>query len=773
MTTHAHLVLVGGGHSHVQVLRRLAMNRRDGKSLHPELAAEHLDVTLVVDDPVAVYSGMVPGYVAGQYQRHELEIDVVPLARMAGVEPILHAASGIDPENKRVLLEGRPPLGYDIVSFDIGSTVAGLELPGVRDYALSSRPISTLVDRVHDAAADCQAAEPRVLVVGAGAGGVELAFTLQTRLRAQGMEPVVTLLHAGDEILPGAARSLVRRARKAASRRNIEILTRRRVQRVLGEEQRAKAVELDDGTEIPADLVVWVTGATAHPSFDPGTLPTDDRGFLSTEPTLQVEGQRDVFAVGDCATIRSTPNPKAGVYAVRQGPVLTDNLGRHLLGRSLKTYRPQSDFLALLNLGDGTAIGSKWATAFEGQWVMRLKDRIDRKFMERFQVLEPASVQLASGFRAMAEAMDAETMQCGGCAAKLEQTALERALSRLQSELPDRRSGQIDGDREIGHDVATASALVGMHQATDVGIWRTPRGDRVVRSVDAFRAFTNDPWLVGGVAALNALSDLWAAGARPAFVLALVGLPMDRPVAHGEETLFQVLAGARQVLDEAGVELLGGHTTLAQELWVGFSVDGLDERSDDQPSPAALEPGDQLVLTKPLGTGVALHAHMLGRLPGPQYASVVEHLRLSNQNASGIAAECGASAVTDVTGFGLLGHLLEMLRPAGTGIRAVLRVDELATVPGALDALEAGIRSTAHPANAQRLSEVEVAPDLDPNRLDLICDPQTSGGLLIGVAEADSGRLLTRLVEAGYEEARIVGEIVAGDDPAASPIRIV
>lgn len=785
----AHLVLVGGGHSHVQVLRRLAMERREGRSLHAELTLDEVQVTLVVDDPVAIYSGMVPGYVAGQYRRNELEIDVVPLARMAGVTPVLHAARGIDAANRQVLLEGRPPLRYDLISLDIGSTVAGLDLPGVREYALSSRPISNLVDRVREAVEACPAGQPRILVVGAGAGGVELAFTLQSRLHKQSIQPAVTLLHAGDDILPGSAPSLVRRARAAARRRGIEVATRRRVQRVLGEHGRARAVELDDGTEIPADLVVWVTGATAHPNFDPGDLPTDERGFLSTRPTLQVEGHDDVFAVGDCATLRATPTPKAGVYAVRQGPVLSENLGLRMIGRRLETYTPQSDFLALLNLGDGTALGSKWSFSFEGRWVMRLKDRIDRKFMRRFQVLEVAhqhegqstdivgaspSVRVAEGFRQMAEEMDLTSMHCGGCAAKLEQSALETALERLRS-LPskaDRRGAAAPG-------AAGPSARISLRDAGDVAAWSAPGGDLIVRSVDAFRAFTDDPWLVGRVAALNALSDLYSAGARPSFAMALVGLPLTASRSAGGETLFQVLAGAQETFEAADVELLGGHTTLAQELWVGFSVDGLSPPGFDLAADRRPRPGDQLVLTKALGSGVLLHAHMLGRLPGRAYAELVSRLVESNRAAGELLTSPDVSAGTDVTGFGLLGHLLALVanRDGAPPLRAHLDSDRIPALPGARAALSSGLHSTAHPANALRLADVDADASVPSWLLDLLCDPQTSGGLLIAVREAGVAQLVDDLQQSGTP-AHVIGSVIeASTDPASDgdtgrPIRI-
>ncbi len=369
------VVLVGGGHAHVQVLLRFATEPpRDAR------------VTVVVDVPVAAYSGMVPGFVAGQYAAHELEIDVDALATRAGARVVLGRAIAIDPAAGQVTVEGGAAIRYDVASINIGSSVAGLDLPGVREHALSTRPIGSFVRNV-DAAlgrivGGTATAAPRIVIVGGGVGGVELAFTLRERLRRHGVaEPEVTLLHDGPRILPGSSAGLAARVERQAARRGIEI--RVGVPVVAARE---RAVVLADGSTVAFDLLVWVTGGVAPPLFRASGLETDDRGFVLTRATLQVERYDNLFAVGDCATLVDHPaTAKAGVYAVREGPFLIDNLNAYLEGRELRRYTPQHDFLALLNLGDGTAVGGKWGLSFEGRWVMRLKDSIDRRFVRQFQ----------------------------------------------------------------------------------------------------------------------------------------------------------------------------------------------------------------------------------------------------------------------------------------------------------------------------------------------------------------------------------------------------
>ena len=634
------LVLVGGGHAHVQVLRRLAM-----------APPPRTRLTLVVDTPVAVYSGMVPGFVAGQYRAEELEIDCLPLARRAGARIVVATATGIDTVDRRLLLDGRPPLLYDRLSFDIGSTVAGLELPGVREHAVPTRPIGRFVERLDGLLAGARrqrGARFQVVVVGAGAGGVELAFCLEHRLRQGGVDVAITLLDGGERVLRGYPGRLARRVEARAAERGVRLLLGRRVAAV-----ERDAVLLADGERLASAITVWVTGAVSQPLFRESGLPVDERGFVRVRPTLQVEGHDDLFAVGDCATLVEHPEtPKAGVYAVRQGPLVGANLVASLTGRELLAYRPQGDFLTLLNLGDGEALGTKWGLTAAGPRVMRLKDWIDRRFMRRFQVLTPEGRPTPEFADRPAMAGDGP-MLCGGCAAKLGQERLERALGRLAPPPPD------------------DSVELGLDAVDDAAAWRVGGGRRVVASIDAFRGFTDDPYLVGRVGAVNALSDLWAKGVSPRWALALVALPETAPGAADEEELFQVLAGARSVLDAAGVTLAGGHTTTAAELMVGFTVEGLADEGEPLRRLDALRSGRSLVLSKPLGSGVLFHADMRCELRGPWFVAALATLQQTNAAAAEVAAACGATAATDVTGFGLAGHLATMLRASGVGAQAM------------------------------------------------------------------------------------------------------
>ncbi|MCB9745809.1 MAG: selenide, water dikinase SelD [Alphaproteobacteria bacterium] len=713
------ILLIGGGHSHVQVLRRQLMRPLPGAR-----------VTMVVDRPVAAYSGMVPGVVAGQYAPHEVDIDLRPLARKAGARFIVAAVTRIDAEARRVYVEGRPPIAYDLASINVGSTVAGKDLPGVRAHAVPTRPIGRFVERVEGLLSQPRSAPLHLVVVGAGAGGVELAFCARERLlRAGAAEVHTTLLDAGERVLAGASANLAAKVEAAAAARGIRIRHHTRVQAV-----EAEAVVLEGGERLPSQLTLWVTGAEAFPFLAASGLPTE-RGFVKVGPTLQVLGHPELFAVGDCNQLTHAPRtPKAGVYAVREGPYLADNLALALTGRPLREYRPQTDFLALLNLGDGRAIGAKWGLAFEGAALFRLKDRIDRAFMEKFQVLDVGGAE-AEGFARGMPPMEQMEMVCGGCAAKVGASALSRALSRLPP-------------------VQDPEVVMGLDAADDAAAVQRP-GEVAVHNVDAFPAFTDDPWLVGRVAALNALSDLHACGVAPKHAMALVTIPED---SEPEEALYQVLSGAREALDADGVTLLGGHTTVGPSLHVGFSVTGYARDAAQLWRNAALRPGDALVLTRGLGTGVLFHADMAGRATGAEVQAALARMLRGNGPAAQVARARGVTGVTDVTGFGLAGHLGEMLR--GAGLSAELELAAVPALPGAERLIRAGERSTFHAQNREALKALYVPERLGQEpKLELLFDPQTAGGLLLGVAAGEAEGLVAALREAGELDAAVIGRV--------------
>lgn len=326
-----------------------------------------------------LYSGMIPGFLNGTYDQGRVSIDVAGLTRAVGAEFLEGRAERVDRSESAVVLADGRSLAYDLVSFNLGSGLVGVDLPGVREHALLLKPLTRAV-AVKQALSDKLENRPGT-VVGGGAAGVEVACTLESL----GLGPV-RLLEASGQILDGYRPRFRRRALSILTSRGIEVRTGSRVASL-----ESDAVVLESGERLTSEATVWLTGARAPSLFRASGLTTDERGFLSIDDTLRYVADEKIFAVGDCATLLNFPRtPKAGVYAVRQGPVLWHALRAAVAGGQPPTYEPQGDFLSLLNTADGRALMSFRGVVSHGRLAWQLKDRIDGGFMAKYQGLVTA-----------------------------------------------------------------------------------------------------------------------------------------------------------------------------------------------------------------------------------------------------------------------------------------------------------------------------------------------------------------------------------------------
>jgi len=490
-----------------------------------------------------------------------------------------------------------------------------------------------------------------------------------------------------------------------------------------------------------------------------------DHGMVRRLAMLQLI-QRDqqqetdplVFAAGDCAAMTDYPLEKAGVFAVRMGKPLAENLRRIILQQPLVRYRPQRRWLALISTGDRHAIASRGLFYARGDLVWCWKDWIDRRFMRKFTELAmtsdatPASESIPLDASEQSQAISALAMRCGGCGAKVGATVLSRALANV---------------RPIERD----DVLIGLHAPDDAAVLRVPPGKALVHTVDFFRAFIDDPWLFGRIAANHALGDIFAMGgeAQSATAIATVPPGLESKV---EDTIFQMMAGAVSVLNDAGCALVGGHTGEGKELALGFAINGLiDESLASVMRKGGMRPGDVLILTKPIGTGTLFAAHARLKARGRWIDAALASMQVSNRAAVPCLIAHGATACTDLTGFGLLGHLVEMTRPSG--VDAELELDRLPVLDGATETVAAGILSSLQPANVRlrrALRNQEEA--LQHPRYPLLFDPQTAGGLLASVPAASADACIAALRGLGYPMAARIGRVLA-QGAAMAPIRLV
>lgn len=754
------LVLIGGGHSHAIALRKLGMQPLPG-----------VRITLITNLSHTPYSGMLPGLVAGLYDFDEAHIDLRPLSQFAQARLLIDQAVGLDLAHRRVICAQRPPVAFDYLSIDIGSTPAQVEVPGAADYAIPAKPVPQLLQAWQDWLTDIQA-DPqrsrRLVIVGGGAGGVELMLNMQARLQR--------LYHRlGRSDLPIECHLFQRSPTLAAerNRRTQKLLTRilrdRGVQLHLADavvEVQPGKVRSESGLQLECDRVIWVTNAAAPDWIQQSGLATDDRGFIAVQETLQSTSHPFVFATGDIATMLAHPRPKAGVFAVRQGKPLFENLTRVLTNRSPQPFTPQRQFLTLIGTGDEQAIASRWWLAWRSAWFWRWKDRIDRAFMTQFQDLPVMADQAPAHPHAAPSPQP--SMRCGGCGSKVGSSVLQQALARLRSESPPPYDASSASDPATTRDrgsltAATAPILIGLDAPDDAAVIQIPPDRLLVQTVDFFRALLDDPFLFGEIATQHALSDLFAMGATPTSGLAIAVVP-ELHVEKQTETLYQLLAGALASLQAAGATLIGGHTVEGTELSFGMTCNGL-VKPDELMRKGGLQPGQALLLTKPLGTGTLFAANMQGQAKGRWIEAAIASMRQSNQAAAQIIQACGGRSCTDVTGFGLIGHLVEMIQ-ASDPVGVTLWLDQIPLLPGARSLCQQGILSSLHPVNAQALSAVTQLTDAaEWPDLPLLVDPQTAGGLLAAIPAAAAATCQARLRSQGYTATAWIGNVTAPPRP--------
>ena len=723
-----HLILLGGGHSHALLIRMLAMR-----------PLPDVRVTLVSEVSAAPYSGMLPGHIAGVYSWEEMHINLRRLCAFAGVVFVHGSVAGMDAEACTVSLQGRPPMAYDVLSINTGGVPRLDAIPGAAEHVIPVKPVPELLEgwaRIQEAA---QHRKVGVVVIGGGAGGVELALCMQRQL---GERAGITVVHRGESLMeahPAKVRSIMSRVLQA---KGIRVITAVSVTSV-----RADGVSLSGAgpAELDADFVIQATPASPPFWLAHGGLAVDAEGSIRISGCLQSTSHPNVFAAGD---VSSFPGrlPRSGVYAVRMARPLEDNLRRFFAGTALRPYRPQRAFLSLIGTADGQAVASRRPWASRGAWLWRLKDRIDRRFMRRFAELpdmKPSRPQPALPGSLREQSL----MRCRGCAAKISGSILTTALARLREEFAD----VVRGDPGKGF-------ITGLDSPDDAAVFRPPPGQLLVQTVDYLPALMDDPFVFGQVAALHSFSDLFAMGAEPHSCLATALVPFGSASLSGE-VLYQLLSGVLTVLRENGAWLLGGHTAEGSPMALTLVCNGLAQPGQVM-TKGGLHPGEVLILTKALGVGT-LYASAMRQLARARWIDTAERSMLrSNQPASRILRAHGVTGCTDVTGFGLAGHLREMLEASQCG--AEVSLDSLPLLDGALEATLLGVRSSLYEANAAAPG-IAKAPAAGHPHFPLVFDPQTSGGLLAGVPGDQAESCLKALQQGGYPDAAIIGQVRAGD----------
>ncbi len=733
------LVMVGGGHSHALVLRKMGMQ--------PWPANVRLTlITNLADTP---YSGMLPCHISGLYDFDTSHIDLRPLTRFANCRLMMDEMVGLDPNGQKIICRDHPPIAYDVLSIDTGSTPSKSQVPGADKYAVPAKPVPHLLrdwqhylDRLEKDLGSDPKREAVVSIVGGGVGGVEMAFAMHTRLQQlvanYGTDPhrqvKVHIFQRGEHLAKGRNRWTQHKVESLCKEQGIDVHTEESVCEVM-----ADAVRCESGLVVKCDRTFWVTNASAPPFLQSSGLTLTEAGFIAVKDTLQTCSHPNIFAAGDVATMVNYKRPKAGVFAVRQGPPLYENLKRYVTSQPLKPFKPQSRYLNIIDTDTQTSIASWGPFAIHAKWCRAWKNSIDQKFMGLF-----------SSFPKMASAplSHLAPMHCAGCGSKVGGQVLSRALSRVRAEAP--------SNTDWPH---RDNIYTGLDTPDDAAIVKVPAGKLAVHTVDQFSALVDDPFIFGQICVNHCLSDLFAMGATSSTALALATIPYGTDDKQ-EEILYQLLAGASIALADAKTFLVGGHTTEGPDLSLGFACNGWIEENQIWPK-GGMAPGQALILTKALGTGSLFAADMQKQAKGRWIESAVASMLQSNRTAAGCLRQHGATACTDVTGFGLAGHLLEMM--AASQVNATLKLDNIERLPGVEHTLQKGILSSLHARNRQAaIAHIQTHTTHSASPLfQILFDPQTSGGLLASIPSSHVETCLNELHCLGFEHSQCIGTLTS------------
>ena len=744
----ADMVFLGGGHAQVAAIKSFAMRPEPG-----------LRLTIVTSNIHTPYSGMLPGYVEGVWNDDDIHIDLARLAQFANARLIVAECSGIDAAAKQLVFADRPPLHFDVLSVNIGGQPDLNAIEGAGEFAIPVKPIGGF-QKAFDSL-EMPEISQNLAVIGGGAAGCELALALSRFWRNKSVAPDMTLYSRSSMLLPQMAKRAGRLMQAALGDADIKVQLGNAVTKI-----EPHQLQLSDGYVRPFDHCFLVSAVAPPVWLRTSGLALDIAGFITVNSTLQSTSHPYIFAAGDIATITGAPRPKAGVFAVRAGPVLAKNLRAYIHGKRLKNWAPQKHYVAIISTADGKAIACRGNIAVRSAGILLLKHWIDRRFMQKYQSLNmplaPAPVPFSGLDKASASMPSIDdpaysAMRCLGCAAKASRVVLADAIA-----------GAID--LALSHGADTRLMPDTGLESDAAHLPTPPPGHNLLQSVDTLSEIISDPFVLGRIAAIHALSDLYATLATPTTAMAMINLP-EASFDVQRNQLMQILAGALMAFSDAGVALVGGHTSEGGTLGVGFSVIGhVAEDGADMHALPLTGTDLRLVLTKPVGTGIIMAANMRLSARGQWVNAAVAQMLKSNADAARIFAGNKVIGATDITGFGLARHAQNLASRLGFD-ECLIAVDAVPLLDGVTDLLATGIRSSLHDQN-------RAAVNLDTNdqpeaiAVEALFDPQTSGGLL-GVFDKDAAQDVVNKMRRKGHVADIIGALTGHSASRNTRVKIV
>ncbi len=675
------LVLIGGGHANVQVLKKLSKNTIKG--LHIILISEHFEAT---------YSGMTPGYIHQDFSKEEISIDLQRLCFNAGATFIKDKVVKIDTNYQKLELQNLPPVHYDLLSINIGSisSTRGIKIEN-SSRCFFVKPISLLVKNLSKIDQIIKSKKSKIAIIGGGVASYELAFSLSRRYKDN-----LEITIVGKNILNE------KNLNKKTKNRIKEISNHIGIKELLGEVISISETHLTLKNDVifECDLSLLSSGADIETWLSNSNLNKDKNGFISVDSNLLSTNDKSVFVSGDACSIENNLRPKSGVMAVRQGEVLKENIFYKLTGSPLIKFRPQKNWLYLVGTYKNYALLNYFFLSFHGRWCWKLKEFIDKGFINKFKFT--SNISMTKKNLELEKSKDIK-MYCQGCGSKVSKNTLVNFLNEENSN----------------------------PELSDASIINTSSSS-LLQSIDHIKLFTSlNPFDFGIISYLHSQNDILSSGGS----VQTISVSQALPFSEGKIENFYMEYFMKGIKSESIKDdsiIVSGHSYQSKEPGITITMNGDFEK---QISKNQGQENDLIYLSKPLGTGYLLAAYFNNSdyLSSIDFQNLLEWLKIGNSKASEISKSFNSNITTDISGFGLGSHLSDICK--SSKLSAEIKLNKEVLINENIEILE-NFKSTGFENNySSSVNDISIS---DSNKLkNILYDPQTNGPLLLSIHKKD------------------------------------
>ena len=688
------LILIGGGHAHLMLMMEY------GKKPIPETR-----ITLITNELDTPYSGMIPGYIEGIYSWREAHIDLYKLSMKLNIRFIHSEVINISGKNKKIYLKKRPSLSYDFLSINCGIQSDYSRIKGAKRFSLPVKPISKLASNFLKKMDNFNS----IAFIGGGAGAVELALALRKRFKNKKSILKIIIVTGEHGLLKSFSKKTQTLTRNILDNANINVIEKKYILEI-----NKYGLITSDNKSIHVDKCILSTNAMAPEWLQNSDINLNEKGFIKVNKSFQTNFNF-IFAAGDIIDFNKMNLDKAGVYAVRAGKHLAKSIKRFILNKPIYFYKFNKNYLALIGLSNGYAIASKYRLSNSLRFNHYLKKYIDKKFIKKFN--DFTNISLYSKLkRSTLYFLNKITkksifivnedlqMQCKGCAAKVPFSALKKSLPK-----------------KLTFSSEDASSI--------------PQHPSLFQTIDMINAIISDPFLLGKISANHSLSDIFAVKSKAISAQMILQLPLSNPEINSRD-LRQVLLGAQSVFNDNKCLLNGGHTMIGNDTdpIIGFSITGENKNISNQTIPK-INQGDILVLTGKIGSGLIFAGINNDFLDSHYQIDVINQMTEGNTKFADIIDKLTILAMTDITGFGLANHLLNLIQRDGSNTGLTIKINNIPIYNGVKIALNKGVKSSLFNSNFDATHQ-NIIYERDKQLIDeIIYDPQTVGGLAFIISE--------------------------------------